>query len=48
MSFPDINNSDESNVHRLSWLNGDNSVITDHIIVNGWSRLVWSMGKYGY
>ena len=35
MSFPDINNSDESNVHRLSWLNGDNSVITDHIIVNG-------------
>ena len=35
MSFPDINNSNESNVHRLSWLNGDNSVITDHIIVNG-------------
>ena len=35
MSFPDINNSDESNVHRLSWLNGDNSVITDHIIVSG-------------
>ena len=35
MSFPDVNNSDESNVHRLSWLNGDNSVITDHIIVNG-------------
>ena len=35
MSFPDINNSDESSVHRLSWLNGDNSVITDHIIVNG-------------
>ena len=35
MSFPDINNSEESNVHRLSWLNGDNSVITDHIIVNG-------------
>ena len=35
MSFSDINNSDESNVHRLSWLNGDNSVITDHIIVNG-------------
>ena len=34
MSFPDINNSNESNVHRLSWLNGDNSVITDHIIVN--------------
>ena len=35
MSFPDINNSNESNVHRLSWLNGDNSVVTDHIIVNG-------------
>lgn len=35
MPFPDINNSNESNVHRLSWLNGDNSVITDHIIVNG-------------
>ena len=35
MSFPDINKSDESNIHRLSWLNGDNSVITDHIIVSG-------------
>ena len=35
MSFQDINNSYESNVHRLSWLNGDNSVITDHIIVKG-------------
>jgi len=35
MAFPDINNADGSNVHRLSWLNGDNSVVTDHIIVNG-------------
>ncbi len=35
MSFPDINISDRSHVSRLTWLNGDNSVVTDHIIVHG-------------
>jgi len=35
ISFPDINNAEGSSVKRLSWLNGDNSVVTDHIIVNG-------------
>ena len=35
MSFPDINISDRSHVSRLTWLSGDNSVVTDHIIVHG-------------
>ena len=45
MSFPDINISDRSHVSRLTWLNGDNSVVTDHIIVHG-GRHVW-FGAWG-
>ncbi len=40
MSFPDMNISDGINVQRLTWLNGDHSVVTDHIIVHG-GRHVW-------
>lgn len=45
ISFPDISISDEINVQRLTWLNGDNSVVTDHIIVYG-GRHVW-FGAWG-
>lgn len=45
MSFPDISISDKINVQRLTWFNGDNSVVTDHIIVHG-GRHVW-FGAWG-